>query len=322
MYDMRLDRRDFLAVALAAAPTLVGRPSLAAGRPPLAIVTADREARVVVVSLATHRVVAHVATVEDPRSIQSAPGGRAVVGHAGAGAVTLLEGRPLRVRRVLRGFGAPRYTAVHPRDELAYVSDGDHGELAVVDLRAARVVTRVTVGAGARHLTVDPAGSTLWVALGSSAESIVVVDIREPRRPRVARAIRPPFLAHDVGFSPSGRRVWVTAGREPRLAIFARDGRTPLRQLPADAAPQHVTFGPGFAYVASGNAGSVRTHALADGRDVATARVPTGSYNVQRTGASVVTPSLGTGSLTVLSARGRVAASLDVAVAAHDACIV
>jgi DNA-binding beta-propeller fold protein YncE len=285
-------------------------------------VTADTESHVAVVSLARRRVVRRIATVDDPRSIQSGPGGRAIVGHAAPGAISLLEGRPLRVRRVLRGFGAPRYTAFAPGALLAYVSDSGHGEIAVVDVRAGRVVQRVGVGDGARHLALSPDGRWLWVALGSSAAEIAVLDVRDPRRPRPAGRVRAPFLVHDVAFSPSGRRVWTTAGRVPRIAVHAAGTRRHVRTLQADRAPQHVSFGPGVAYVASGEAGTVAVHALSDGQVRRRTRVPRGSYNVQRTGARVVTPSLGTGALTVLDARGATAASIHVASAAHDACLI
>ena len=132
----------------------------------------------------------------------------------------------------------------------------------------------------------------------------------------------PPFLAHDVGHSPSGEHVWVTAGREQRIAVLAANGSRHFRELGADAAPQHVTFGPGAAYVASGDSGIVRVHALRDGRVVRRTRVPIGSYNIQRTGHHVVTPSLSTGGLTVLNARGIAIEHTRVAAAAHDACIV
>jgi len=326
MEDM-LDRRELLERAvLAAAPAVLGArlalPARAGAVATTALVTADTEAHLAVVSLARRRVTRRIATVEDPRSIQSGPAGRAVVGHAATGAVSLLEGRPLRVRRVLRGFGTPRYTAFAPGRPLAYVSDSAHGELAVVDVRAGRVVRRVAVGDGARHLALSPDGRWLWVALGSSAAEIAVVDVRDPERPRPAARLRVPFLVHDVGFSPSGRRVWVTAGRVPRIAVYAATTRRHLRTLSADAAPQHVSFGPDVAYVASGEAGTVVVHALSDGHVRRRTRVPRGSYNVQRTAARVVTPSLGTGALTILDARGAVTASIHVAAAAHDACLV
>ncbi|MDX6707433.1 MAG: hypothetical protein QOI48_3279, partial [Solirubrobacteraceae bacterium] len=161
-----LDRREFLELGLAAAPALLfaGRPVPGGGaRPPtLALVTADTEAHVAIVSLRSMRVIQRLRTVEDPRSIQRAGGGRALLAHSGAGAVSLLAGRPLRVRRVLRGFGAPRYTAVAGR--LAYVSDSAMGEIAVIDLDRGRVLRRVAVGDGSRLLALRPGVHTLWVA--------------------------------------------------------------------------------------------------------------------------------------------------------------
>jgi DNA-binding beta-propeller fold protein YncE len=285
--------------------------------PAVALVTADTEEHVAVVGLRARRVVRRIATVEDPRSIERSPDGRwAIVAHAGAGAISLLDVRERHVRRVLRGFAQPRYTAFAPGGRMAYVSDSGAGEVAVVDVLAGRVLRRIAAGDGARHLSLSPDGRRLWVALGSSATAIAILSGR-----RRVGVVRPGFLAHDVAFSPSGRRVWVTAGRTRRIAVFSAFTRERLRTLGADDAPQHVAFGPGAAYVASGDGGTVTVHAPADGAVRRRTRVPIGSYNVQRTGARVVTPSLGTGALTVLDTHGRISASIDVATHAHDACL-
>jgi DNA-binding beta-propeller fold protein YncE len=315
-------RREFLQAGALAAPVLLGR---APGRAPLALATADTEGYVAVVGLASGRRVARVATLDAPRSIEARGRGPVVVAHSAAGAVTLLERRGDRfaVRRVLRGFEQPRYTAIAPGGRLAYVTDSGAGEVAVLDLERARVVRRVDVGALARHVTLDPAGRTLWVALGSSAQRIAVVDVaRDPERPRVVRHVAPPFRAHDVAFAPGGRRVWVTAGRERRIAVYAARGERPIRTLPADAAPQHVTFGAGRAFVASGEGPSLTVHALADGAPRRRATVPYGSYNVQQAAGRVLTPSLNHGTLTVLDPAGRIEHRIGVAPAAHDACVV
>jgi len=315
-----LDRRAFLALGLAALPALAGGRA-PARREPLALATADTEAHVVVVGIGRGAVLRRLATVEDPRSIESGPGGHVVVAHPAAGALSLLTVRPPRVRRVLGGLGAPRYCAMTPDGRHALVSDGLRGELVVVDLRRARIVAGVEVGAGARHLSLDPAGRVLWVALGSSAPAIAVVDVSDPLRPHVRRRVHAPFLAHDVAFSPSGRRVWVTAGRERHLAVLPAKGAGETMVLGADAAPQHVSFGHGVAFVASGEGASVRVHDLSDGRVRRTTRVPYGSYNVQAGAGAVVTPSLSRGTLTVLDRAGRVRHEVEVARAAHDACL-
>jgi hypothetical protein len=311
-----MNRREFLVASLAAP---LARLPVVAAREPLALATADTQAHVVAVSLGSHRVVRRVHTIEGPRSIQAGPGEVAIVGHTAAGAVTLLEGRPPRVRRVLRGIEQPRYSVFAGHH--AFVTDSGSGEVAVIDLRRGRVVRRVEVGALARHVTVDPTGRRLWISLGSSASAIAVVDIGDPVRPRVVRTVHPPFLVHDVGFSPSGRRVWLTAGREPRLAIYRADGHGPVRLMRGDLAPQHITFGPALAYVASGEGRSLHVHTLTDGRLLRAVKIPIGSYNVQRGAGIVLTPSLNTGTLTFLDRHGRVRASPHVAAAAHDACI-
>jgi hypothetical protein len=91
--------------------------------------------------------------------------------------------------------------------------------------------------------------------------------------------------------------------------------------LDADVAPQHVAFGPSSAYLASGEGRSVQVRALDDGRLLRRQRTPYGSYNVTRRAGRVLTPSLGTGTLSVLNAGGQLAWDVDVAPAAHDACV-
>jgi hypothetical protein len=318
-----MNRREFLAAGAAAAPVVLAGPAAwGRGREPLALVTADKEAHVAAVGLVSGRIRRRIHTIEGPRSIQSGRGGAVVVAHATEGVVALLDGGSLRVRRVLRGFAEPRYTAIAPDGRHAFVTDSRAGEVAVVDLRRGRVVARLGVEGPARHLTLDRLGRTLWIGLGLSAAEIVIVDVSDPLHPRRRGRVRPPFLAHDVGFSPSGRRVWVTAGRERRIAVYERSGGRPLHVLGADAAPQHVTFGPALAYVASGDGASVHVHALDDHRLVRVARIPLGSYNVQRALGRVLTPSLAVGSLTVLDAHGRPIRRVRVARAAHDVCAV
>jgi len=291
-------------------------------RPALALATADTQSHVVVLDPATGRVRARLATVDEPRSIEAAGGGRAVVAHTSSGAVSLLEGPPMRVRRVLRGMAEPRYTAVAPDARHAYVTDSDRGELVVIDLERGRVVGGGDVGALARHLTISPDGRTLWVALGSKAPGIAVVDVSEPRRPRSRGLLRPPFLAHDVVCSPNGGRLWVSSGDRSQLAIYAPGRRRPLAVLSAGLPPQHVSFGAGRAYVASGDDGSLAVQRIADGHVLGRTAVAKGSYNVQHGGGCVITPSLDDGTVTIVGELGKVVSRTQVAPAAHDACVI
>jgi DNA-binding beta-propeller fold protein YncE len=314
----RVDRREFLlgATALAMAPRLRRASALR----PAALVTADLESRLVVVDLPGGHVREHLATLPFPRSIERA-GRTVVVAHSEIGAVTLVDSPSLAIRSVFHDFSEPRYTAAHPDGRHAYVTDARRGEVVAIDVHAARVLGRAHVGPRARHVSVDPAGRTLWIALGTKAEEIAVVDVTERARPRLVRRFRPPFLAHDVGFAPDGRRAWVSSGDRNRLAVYdTRTGRLLARPY-GDAPPQHVTFSGGRVYVTSGWSGTLRVHRT-DGRSLARTVVPVGSYNVQDALGWVVTPALGRGYLTVCDERARIRRSERIARSSHDACIV
>jgi len=279
------------------------------------LVTADEESHVVAVHLASGRVLRHIPTPEGPRSIETV-GGTAVVAHTELGVVSLVRGADVRV---LGGFVEPRYTAAHPDGRHAFVTDAARGEIVAVDVMRARIVSREHVGDRARHVSIAPSGRTLWIALGSKAEEIAVVDVSA--RPRLLRRFRPPFLAHDVGWAPDARHVWVSSGNRRELAVYdVRRGGIVARPE-GDWPPQHVTFAGGLAYVTSGWSGTLRVHRVT-GEALRTNPLPVGSYNVQAAAGRVLTPSLGHGQLTLLDERGSILYDRKIARSSHDACVV
>ena len=319
-----MDRRQFLAAAGAGSLALAFDPLAFAARlgpfVPTALVTADLESHVAAVDLANAEVVSRLRTAPGPRSIESVRGTTAIVAHTEAGVVSVLDVHPLGLRAELDGFDEPRYTAVHPKRQLAYITDSAREEVVVLDTDGARVLWRTRVPGPARHISISPDGRTIWTALGTAAARVAVLDASNARRPKLVRTLAAPFLAHDVAFAPDGRTVWVTSGDARQIALY-RGGRRPSHVLSAGAPPQHVTFSRDKAFVASGDDGTVRRHRL-DGSLVREARVPLGSYNVTFGHDRLVTPSLGDGSVSLLDRNGRVRAVRKVARAAHDACIV
>jgi DNA-binding beta-propeller fold protein YncE len=311
-----MDRRDFLAGAAALA--LAPRDLLAVPRR-VALMTADLEAHVLAVDLATGAVVERIATQAYPRSIETV-GSRAVVCHSELGIVSVLDVRSFRVVHVLRGFGEPRYTAAHPDGRHAYVTDAERGEVTSLDVLDGRVLARERVGALARHITIDKNARHLWVALGSKAREVALVAL-DGARPRLKHTFAPPSRGHDVGFAPDGRHAWVSSGDGRELVVYdLRTGRVAARPS-GGWPPQHVTFSNDRAYVTSGWSGSLQVHTL-DGRELASVPVPVGSYNVQQADGIVVTPALGHGYLTTVTLAGHVRRSEKLARSSHDACVV
>lgn len=318
-----MDRREFLLAAAAAPLGLAVAPrALAAGfGGSVVLVTADLESHVVALDPSSARTLARIRTGAGPRSIESVDARTALIAHTEHGVVTVVDAALREIRAEVADFAAPRYTAVHPARPIAYVTDSANEELVTLDVYRAKVLWRTRVPGPARHVSVSPDGATIWTALGTKAARVAVLDSSDPRRPRFARTFAPPFLAHDVVFSPDGRFVWMTSGSERRIGIYRAGSRRPARILAADAAPQHVTFTGARAFVASGDEGTIRRHRL-DGALLGTARVPIGSYNVTFGSDRVVTPSLGKGTVSLLDRNGRVRAVRRIARAAHDACVV
>ncbi|HEV3477889.1 MAG TPA: hypothetical protein VG144_00410 [Gaiellaceae bacterium] len=313
-----MNRREFVltAAALALAPDAVARELK--GGPPVALVTADLESRIVVVSLANGRVLRSIPTLAGPRSIERV-GASAVVAHTAHGAISILE-PPLRgVRHVIDGLGEPRYTAGSSDGRHAYVTDSGSGEVLVVDVLRGRVVGRLDVGGPARHISVDR--ERVWTALGTKAARIAIADATDPLRPRLLGRVKAPFLAHDVGFAPGGRLIWVTSGDRRELALFDPRTARAVKRFEAGAPPQHVAFNGRLAFVTSGDDGTLRTHDAQTGRRLRGGRIPRGSYNVAEGFGLVFMPSLSQGTLCIADGKGHVKRSARVARSSHDACM-
>ena len=132
--------------------------------------------------------------------------------------------RGLTVVAEIGGLGEPRYTAMHPSEPLAYVSDSRRQSVVVVDLARRRVVGHVAVPGPARHLSSARTAGALWVALGEQGGARSRSSTPPTRGARSSRrTVAPPFLAHDVVWAPGGEQVWVTSGsRRPGRDLRAR----------------------------------------------------------------------------------------------------
>jgi DNA-binding beta-propeller fold protein YncE len=301
-----VNRRAFVRAAALAPFALRAAPALARARGPVALVTCDAEARLARVDLRSLRVVGHIATLPDPRAIETV-GPRAVVCHTAVGALSVVG--ESGVLHVVHGVEEPRYVAAHPDGRHAFVTDSGRSGVVLLDVIRGRLLDRVSLPGWARHITISADGRRLWAGLGSASVHVAALSTSPLAHTGM---LTPGFLAHDVGHAPDGR-LWITSGASRVLAVDGRDH-------PADLSPQHVTFGEGRAFVASGDSGTLHVQ-TPDGRVLSRTPVPVGSYNVQYGSGLVITPSLNRGTLAVVNARGRSLGVVQVADSCHDACI-
>jgi len=290
------DPRSPARAATTAHVTVVIAPP--AVRPLRALVTAQTQDRLLVTTVPGGRVVRTV-TIPGGPSYVDATNRVIVVVSTGSGTVTLLDRRTLGVIKVFRGFSSPHIPAISPDGRYAYVTDDGSGELSVIGLYDDRLLSRVFVGAGAHHLAFSPDERSVWVALGQSAQTLTVLSTATLGRPRVIGHIEPPFLAHDLLFTPGGDVAWVTSANTDYVGVFdVQTGRL-LYRIPAGPPPQHLAFSDGYAYITSGYGSSIERVELDSGAVLRRVYAPYGSFDLDAAGGYVVTASLLRGTLAI-----------------------
>jgi DNA-binding beta-propeller fold protein YncE len=308
-----------LLLLIAAALLAPASQARVTGGTPVALVTAETLDQLIALDLPSGRVIKRLEMPADPENVE-AYGSNAVVVSARAGAVTLLAPSSLRVRKVIRGFGAPHLAAFAADLKHLYVTDDARGQLVVIDLERARVIRKIFVGYGAHHLSVSNDGNRVWLALGEQAHTLVVLDTTATTRPRILGRIHLPWAAHDLAFTPNSRRVWVTSDDRPQVAVYDAATMHQLFTIRAGRPPQHVAFGR-FAFVTSGYGNELRVFTL-NGSLRSTVKIAHGSFNVAVSGDLVLTSSLLDGSVTEVDGTpGRVLLHERIAPAARDAAI-
>ena len=139
-------------------------------------------------------------------------------------------------------------------------------------------------------MAISPDQHQVWVALGETAHTVVVVDCSDPRHLRVIRRLHPAAAVHDLAFGPDGHTVWASSATAPFVSVFdAASGRL-LARVHAGAAPQHVAFIGLRAYIASGYGSSIEMVDAGSRRVIARAPLPYGSFNLGRLGWTTWSP--------------------------------
>jgi YVTN family beta-propeller protein len=267
---------------------------------PLAVVTAETEHALLVVSPATGHVLRHVRVPGEPTTLAAGQDGPVVVCSPTAGVVTVLGWPDLRTIRILHAFHRPEIAAVSPDGRWALVSDAA-GTVSTIQLSTGRIIDRVSVGAGAHHMTISPDQHRAWVALGETATTIVQLDTTRPDHLHVLGRLHPRLAAHDLAFAPDGRTVWVTSATAPVVTVFDATTGRQLTTIPAGTAPQHVAFSrppAADAYISSGYGRSLELVDTATHRVTHRAATPYGSFNLATLGDLVATTSLLDGKVT------------------------
>lgn len=321
--------RSLLALVVLAVLCSSSAGAKTSGGQPVALVTAERQNQLLAVTLPQGRVVRRVSLPADPQNVivGPVPSPTVAVPSPKAGAISLLDGRTLRIRRVLRGFSSPHLAAFSADGRYLFVSDDGSGQLVVIRVSKPTVVARLFVGVGAHHLAVNPNGQELWIALGERARAIAFVDIRRPPHPRLLGRFAPGFTVHDLAFSPDGQQVWLTSDDETSVHVVSARTRRLLFSVPAGRPPQHVAFNYQVGalwnrvWLTSGYGSRIELVAARDGRVLRVQHAAYGSFNVAVAGGLVVTASLLNGTVSEFSDTLRPLRALKVAASTRSVAL-
>jgi DNA-binding beta-propeller fold protein YncE len=316
------------------APASARPPSPPSPPAPQALVTDETQNRLLVVDLPSGRIARRVRLPADPEDIAtSGNGGVAVVVSSSAGKLTVLARDTLRILKSFGGFDQPHIASITPDGGYAYITDDARGTLTAIRLSDMKVISTVLVGTGAHHLAISPDERQVWIGLGERARTIMILStvVRTPSppsspvinagRPRVIGHLTPGFSAHDLSFSPDGRRVWISSAAGPDVTIFDARTRKAVFRVPAGPAPQHLAFMGHYAYLTSGYGSTIEKVNASTGRVISRASAPYGSFELAAADGYVATASLLRGTLSIYTPNLKLIRTVKLAPATREVAI-
>jgi YVTN family beta-propeller protein len=169
----------------------------------------------------------------------------------------------------------PHDLAIAPGGDRAWVTMNGTDELAIVDLRARRLVRYVETGQRPHDILFAPDGR-LWVT--DWAGPVHVFDRRGQLRARVELGQE----SHHLTFSPDGRQAWITDHLAKRVFIVDARRLRVVGSLVVPGGPHHVAITPdgALAAVADHENGTLVVYDVKRRTRVRTVHVGSGPHGV------------------------------------------
>jgi DNA-binding beta-propeller fold protein YncE len=175
----------------------------------------------------------------------------------------------------IRLTAEPHDLAIAPGGDRAWVTLNGSSRLAVVDLRARRLVRYVETGRRPHDILFAPDGR-VWVT--DWAGPVHVFDRGGRLHGRIALARE----SHHLSFTPDGRQAWITDHSAKRIFIVDARRLERVASLPIRGAPHHVAITPsgGLAAVADHDNGTLAVYDVRRRALMRTVRVGPGPHGV------------------------------------------
>jgi YVTN family beta-propeller protein len=178
-------------------------------------------------------------------------------------------GQPAPLPLAIAVGHAPAGVAAHGGGTLAFVAERDDDSVAVVDLAAQRVRSRVRVGAHPFALLHDAARERLYV-LNVQSDDVSVVDTRDADRPVVTATVKVGKAPYGAALALGGALLYVTNQHDDTVSVIDAGTLQVLRTLPGFGYPEGVAAFADKVYVVNWMDDNVAVLDAASGRRLAT----------------------------------------------------
>ncbi len=187
-----------------------GERSTAKGEKGILLVAMGPSNNLVMIDIATERVMKAIAGPVNPHGIAVTPDGKYAY-----------------------------LTSRNPDEENKSAGDGPF-EVSVVDLEQGKVATTIDVGGDSHHAWISPDGKQVYVTV-PALEGISVIDTATNS---VVNTVKTGFKANSVATSPDGKRIYVVNKGDDTLSVIDRESLAVAKTLNVGKGPDHITVSP------------------------------------------------------------------------------
>ncbi len=143
---------------------------------------------------------------------------------------------------------APAGVAAFDRAPVAFIAERDDDSVAVVDLEAGRVRSRVKVGTHPFALLLDAPRARLF-ALNVQSDDVSVVSLADLDKPAVIATLKTGKAPYGAALADGGRLLYVTNQHEDSVSVFDAATLAPRQTLRGFGYPEGVAAHEGRVYV-------------------------------------------------------------------------
>jgi YVTN family beta-propeller protein len=163
---------------------------------------------------------------------------------------------------------APAGVAASDRSDTVFVAERDDDSVALVDVRAQRVRTRVRVGSHPFALLFDAPRQRLY-ALNVQSDDVSVLDTRDPLRLEVMATIKVGKAPYGAALTADGALLYVTNQHDESVSVIDASSLKVLRTLSGFDYPEGVAAHANKMYVVNWMTDSVTVLDARSGRALA-----------------------------------------------------